>query len=482
MSEERQKTIESGNPGMSLGKQAMFGCGSLVLALLVFGGLYVMALKKEAEAISNGCRKAIIAVRAQDRSRPVLFGPAVKGNAVPHYQVLEWALGPRDEWKTKPPEGLPKTSLSFNQFKDFKPGLMLASAYLISDINSKPEDAAGWYEVADQDAPSAPETSKADMQAAIGFFKDFGEVIIGHVREGLRREECDWQFQYEQGAEAKIPNLITYRTVANLMAVSAHKDKDASRGLRTSLELMAWTNDVGRQPTLITGMIATAMRSIALMSIERMLRRPLTRAALQQALDTLKACGPMAVKPMFEGEKLWVHSEIARTLRGESTLGPQAASVSDRMANHWILSVWTWRVYDKYMDRSIAALDKPYSVCQQELAAADKTIEDHWNPAVRGMCSNVIQGVHHVLECNILYDLCLLGVAARLHALDQGQWPKSTEALSKYFKSLPQDRYEDGKKPYQLKLKEDGQLLIRCREAPHKGLRSLGLRISLGKN
>jgi hypothetical protein len=458
-----EETVPEQEKSTGCGKKIGLGCGAILLFLVFLFMLMHNSAVKTLDARVKKLKREIADHRKQDFSRAVLFGKARKGNAVWDYNALEWMMDTRKQWDTQKPANLPKTKYPKNYFESLKVPAYLHAAHLINSLEHDTESQSEWSaeqaRIKKRPMKKAQTKKQAQLTKAIAFHNKYGKDITRHIKEGLKRQNCDWQFEWEKGSSATIPNLMAQRTAASFMAYEAQLSPP-SEGLRLSLQILAFGKDLERQPTMIGGMIAIAVQAIGYQSVERALRRPLKRADYQLCIEVLNKLGHARGEAMVVSEQQSWEVTFA-SLAGYSLQpgrgmrdAPNEQALRDFPTAMQYLKFKVavnreWNQYSYYYGRflkiSQLALDKQEAAFHE----VQTELQESYTLIAKAVIPNLFEAFKHVREGNILRDLNLLGAAAHLYRKENGGWPKKTEALKAYLEGkVPMDLYTDGKTEY----------------------------------
>lgn len=492
-----------------VGKKLGLGCGSFLILFFAFVAyLYYHSDEQLTERVSL-LKKDIAKHRARDVSRAVIFGAARDGNAVWDYNAIEWMVGTRKDWETGEPAHLPKTQYAKDYFNTLKANIAVQTGILLKSLQENPSTQSEWSaqyrkkqspakttkklskeELAEKAEEAA--TRKQELAVALAFHKKHARHLIKHVQAGLQRKECDWEYQFERGVDAPLTNIIGVRCVANMMAYEAHL-ASPPKGNELSLQILAYAQDLEQHPTLIGRLVAIAIKAIAFQSLERVLRRPLSQSDLKRSLDVMQAFEAIDTRKMLDEERL-MFSVIFAYLGGFSISDEPLAENLDvskliglnddferSLLSMKIPLLREWNAYEDYYYRFQKVLELPITEQESAMEEVLEDLESSYTVLARQVIPNVVEACKQVNEINIMRDLILIGVSARLHRLITGQWPSKTSELAPYLKNkVPLDIHTGRKKEYALKA-SGLDLRISCAPPPYSGSRQLIIRIRAAK-
>lgn len=409
------KPTRSKLKGCCLGGVALIG-----VLLVAMVGANVSA-SKALDARLEEARQHIAAQHAaQDAPRPLLLGEPVEGNAVRDYEAIEWVI------RTASGDQLRRS------WQAAKPALPPGAEELAEQLKGKKYDhaLAGelWKHVDGGPAPSA---------AALAQFEAF-RPLTRFLRDGVRRSHCDWDTELEKGAMCEIADLVAMRTAANLLAYEAHLAGSADEAARMGLDLVQFGDDLGRGATLIHAMIAVAVRGLGLRSLEHTLSRPdLDADAARLVLTTLGRAGRFdgraAMASERTGFRVTILAMTGRSLTGdpadlrdEWSVGPGAALVASQ--GWWVSR--ELRVYDDFMERTVAAMELPYAGRGAASEALNAELERSWSIFAKLAVPNFVEAQASIDEVHVLTDVVRVLAAARLARLEEGAYPATIELLA----------------------------------------------------
>lgn len=441
-------------------KTCCLGSLGIVVALVLLFVILNLTASPGLDAKLEEVKADIQTRRTADaEARSSFLGDTVEGNAVHDYNGIEWVFAGGDteqmrmSWRTTEPvlpEGARElaTSLADTEYSLTVQSNMLAH-----------------MEKGEELTPEA----QAQFEAY--------RPLIAYVQQGLRKDHCDWEFQYERHVRAPIPNLLDVRNVANLLAFEAFTAEDSSDAVERALEIVAFGDDMCTQPTLIGLMIGIAVKSIGFESLERTLR---TRADLgvtdyQRVLDVLTRAPRTLVRPAMELEKLGFRACIlemtGRPLSDDpytgnffdvfamgSQLSDESGSVGTPLVGDWLLSR-ELEGYDSYMTQLIDICDKPL---QERQALADALVDDLTGSGhiiAQVAIPNLYEAGKVVDEVNLIQDLVRMLAAAHLHRLETGTFPSELADIQARLGAPTNDPFSADGNPLSLTL-EEGRL--RC--------------------
>lgn len=403
-------------------KKVLGGCGVLAVTGGVAFGLLVWrsdaALDRRAAAVPG----YIESLRARlHGERPVRWHEPLEGNALHDYVAVERLLTPRGGAR---PDLDPRAGLR---------NLFARSAEARRAGDPVPEE-------------------------AIDALATWGEAIE-HVRMGLRRPRCDWQTTFEHGAAVAVPDLVAARCAAELMAISAQLDPDATAAVRTGLEIVGYGEDLTRHGTLVGAMVGVAVQGVGVDSLESTLRsRTLPRSAYEEVISTLATIEPVDIGLPLEADRVAMNVEFARvTGRG---FGVPRGPLKDLRVFGPLFFEREWGGYERYMARLREAtlLRPPAREPAMETILSDLRASGLF--MARIALPNLAEAGGHADLAHAILELARMLAAAHLHRLENGDFPSDATALARFLGGeLPSDPFDPSASPLRYRLDGDD---VRC--------------------
>jgi hypothetical protein len=141
------------------------------------------------------------------------------------------------------------------------------------------------------------------FKASRKLFQQF-RPLLRYIRDGLSRGKCDWQVNWEKGANVDVPNLLQLRGAANMLSYEATL-QSPREGLQTGLEIVAFGEDCARHGSVIGAMIGVAIAHLGFQSLARTLERPgLEIGDYQRVIDALAAYRPPLGEDLLRAERV----------------------------------------------------------------------------------------------------------------------------------------------------------------------------------
>ncbi|HEX3146856.1 MAG TPA: hypothetical protein VHR66_02070 [Gemmataceae bacterium] len=163
-----------------------------------------------------------------------------------------------------------------------------------------------------------------------GQLKDYGGSALRQADHAARMEYADWNMlpqMREHGYMLLLPEIQQLRTLASALAVRGRGqlvDKDFEGATRTLKTLFALARHLGEYPTLITGLVGSAIAQIGLNLVEEFIQQPgapnlywALTAIPQPLVDVRKAVsaeriiGDATYGPLMDPKHVWSVDEIA---------------------------------------------------------------------------------------------------------------------------------------------------------------------------
>lgn len=443
-------------------RKVFLGC--LVLPILLFFSYQLITnllIQSRVEALNT----EIAAVKAESKRRPVLFGVAVPGNAVHDYQAIEWMTESRDSWKNSPPNHLPRTDYGQDFFSN-----------QVFDVG-KHSSILYRYAVMDSSIPY----SEIELKDAKAFYKQYGNSLIRHVREGLKKESSDWSSLRELGTFAFDVNFEVYHRLVDLMIYQATLENPEQQ-LKGILQALSFSVDLeidfwSRR----RAWPSNRMRVHA--ALQQVLQKSLSQSQLENLLDCLDRIGPPNEKRMLLTEIRSIDCAFAgyagypvRPLTKEEEGSilrmevPASFQIKAVFLREWVFS-------DDYLRQFINLSDLTLSARRKREQELNRQLNDSWTVFGKGGCLNSTPEFDVRTETEIHFDFVRIGAAARIFQLKTGAWPTQASELKNYFKKgVPKDPITDLKKDYQFS-KSGDDLVISTANSPYPEVKSASFKL-----
>ena len=404
-------------------------CGCLgVLLLLPAWGLaaYHRAgrlLDREHQRVSAEVAERRAALAAE---RPPVFGEPRPGNAADDYVAAFYLLSAGDpsarspRWQEDPPL-VPASAVAIaQQLEGCKP----VDALMSSEI----------YAHLDTGAPI-----KSTTLAVIASYRP----ALRFVREGAHRERCSWDFPWQDGWNADVPNLIDVRTLGGLLALEAEQDSDPRRALRGGLELLGFARDLGRHPSLISRMIGVALSQAGVRSLCQTYGRPgLEREDYELAARALARLAPNPTDEAFVNERLLTRINLLA-----DSGRPLQSGVHSSLGGLYqfdLVAAWELANLERIDRRTRALLSGPRGPRLAGFRQLEREVEGAPSLLLEVYRANWSEAQDHIWEERAALDAARVLAAAHLYRLEQGRFPASSEALVPRLGQVPRDRFGEG--------------------------------------
>jgi hypothetical protein len=413
---------------------ALLGCGVVRLVGIAAFGHGSWRASRSLDARAAALAEEIAALRDGATTRAVPHEVATPGNAADEHLAAVWLLGP-DPQATRPP-ALPASAPRGDPDAIFERVL-------------KPVDAA----LADLDAGGAP------SPAALALLRDHA-AAIQRVRDGVRRERCDWGVRYEDGSAHALPNLVAVRVAAKLLALSAAAEPDPTEAARRCLDVLAFGRDLEAGATMLHVMVGSAVKVDGAHALERLLRaRGLPRAAYEEALASLAVTGPTDLALGLAGERLLLQAELAHLAsRGLSLRvapadsGGYGGALLVQYGGPMLLDrEWGGAADALLRAQQVAALPRAQRAAAQQAFEAE--LASSWLIVAALAVPDATSAAEAIDRQEALVQALRLLVAAHLHRLDAGDFPADAAPLARYLGgALPVDPFRADGGPLTLRV------------------------------
>lgn len=432
-------------------RNCALGCFGL-LVLLGLGGVAAnFAASSKLQARRAGVAQEVLALQqASAQPRPPLLGGAGSDeNAVVDYNGLMWALTKSDpssrplSWRDRPPT-LPQDIAAVTDQVDERVKFDWALVGECAKSFQPTAPGAG--------PPPTPSAGAQQLYQAL-------RPALRYVRDGVGRQRCDWEVEWERGVAIEVPNLLMIRAVANLLGYEA-TTQPPREALETGLTLVAFAHDVERHGTLVATMIGLAVRRLGYQSLAHTLgREGLSDADLDRLVEVLAREQRIDQTALLKTEKLGFvvtilamggHplSEDARQAdySGDHELGPIAAFA--------FLQERELAAYEAFMDRAIAILELPAEQQASARAQLSQDLESSTTLLARVAVPNLDSALATVDEIENGAAKLRVLVAAERHRRKTGAFPSQLSELQGSLGELPLD--PRSRKPLSYRLDADG--------------------------
>jgi hypothetical protein len=398
----------------------------LAVVAALSGGAYVYLdyqsdklLDERAEA----AREAVADWKARsrlDRAPLPALGEPRQGNAVDHYQVLTWVLGPY--------EGMPK------------PAAETALAR-----------GAEWDTTVLGDLEQAVKVGGEAGPKAEAFATEFAE-LAEHIRQGARSTWVDWEFPVEQGLLAKLPSLLALRGAALILAHQALRADDPQAAARDGLAIVVLGHDLAQLPDLLGRAIGRSLVETGCRSLARTLGREDCDAATCRLV--LEAAAALPEFPVLTSgqQKLWIEVSMAQ-IGGRWPEAPieteDLSSLSHVQVELWDLNLARESSHlDEFYKASQAEDEKPYVEARASHGALVEALEQTDSQLVSVMFVDQLRIRGNLMSAWVLQDMVRVHAAARLRWIEDAAYPADQATLAELLGgALPVDPFVEGAPP-----------------------------------
>ncbi|MDF1663465.1 MAG: hypothetical protein P1V97_16965 [Planctomycetota bacterium] len=438
--------------------------GCLLLPIFLVVSYHIVTdflIKQRVDAL----KEEIAEVKAASKLRPVLFGEAIPGNAVHDYQAIEWMMDSREAWKAAPPSHLPKTDYGQNYFQN--PGLDpgMYSSILYS------------YAVKDSSIPY----SKIELKEAKAFYEKYGSSLIRHIRNGLRKDSCDWTLGSGLETIHRDPSFHVYRSVADLIIYEATLSKNPTQELNGILELLAFASDIEKD---FCGevRIGSEIRVLAYSALNRILQQTLSQSNTERLISTLGKIGRFNQRIAILGRSRWIDCAFAAyagypldpcLIEDEMILANLEVPITFEI-KAVLLSEWTY--FDDFISQHIELLELPLNLRRKRASELYSRAQGSWATLTKVMGPDWINHKQEIKD-RIQFDFIQIAAAARLFQLKNDRWPKQVSELTIYLKrGVPKDPLTNLKDDYQLTL-NGADLVLSTTKSPYPDLKGASFKL-----
>ncbi|HBP16559.1 MAG TPA: hypothetical protein DEA08_02035, partial [Planctomycetes bacterium] len=415
-------------PNPRLRHGVRFGCAVVLLLLPAWGAAAHLRARKDLDA-ALAAAKSEVASRSQhlQGSRAPVFGAPTPGNAADDYVAALYVLSagtPKqrpERWQEDPP-------------------LVPASAVLLAQQleRAQPITPAMSGELYRHLSKGAPLTSAT--QAVVGSYLP----VLQFLREGVHRERCVWDFPWEEGWGAAVPNLISVRILGGLLAFHSQNDADPRRALRTDLELLGFAADLTLQPPLITQVIAVGLIDTGCKSLCKTLARPdLSREDYLLALEAVGRIQLVPTQRTLDDENLLTRISLLAD-SGRKVL-PGAQGSMGGLYELDVFGAWELRNLQRVYERTRTLLRAP----RPERLAGLRRLEEELE-GTRSIVLGIAQPDWSLAQDQVWGARMTLAsarvlVAAHLYRCEHGRFPARLEELRALLGgNLPADLFGEG--------------------------------------
>jgi hypothetical protein len=434
MSEEQATNQEGKEP--ESGGGGCRNCCLGFLVLLIVGLITLVVLNANAGARLDARLKlageevAALEKEAKERRATVLGSPANDDNAAVYYQGLEWVLTVGDEdsrresWTKQRPQLPADIDAMVEKTKDprGKPVDLVGTSMLIQEIQLR---------VKVEDSPEA-QAKRAAAQAAFERVRP----ALRYVQAGLKCGTCDWAVQWKRGMNAEILNLRVMRSVANLLAYEATL-QSPQEALQTGLQIVAFSQDIAHQGTVIGSMVGVAVAEIGFQSLAHtMSREGLAASDYQRVVSALSGYqGTVKMDSLLAGERMSgvvTALELSgRPLAPEEVLEGEESSAEGVAFGVALLGARELEGYEYFLGREIEISRMPLERREAARQAMEQELEDSYYVVARIAIPNLsaLRARFRVLEAQGRITRVL--AAAHLVRLDTGSFPAKVQDLAK---------------------------------------------------
>ena len=456
MEQEPGQVVVMGSPPSKAPRNCAAGCLGLVVLSVVGVGVASFSANRKLEARQQAAAARVLALgeAAAAPRAPLLQSEAAgadardEANAVVDYNGLQWAMSQGDDkrvseaWRRRRPtlpEDVEAVVAQIQGSKEFDYGLAVGlDEYLDPRIAT----------------PLTP-SARAEFERFL--------PATRYVRAGVARGRCDWETRWEQGIEVEIPNLLQFRSAANILAYEA-TTQEPREALETGLVIVAFGDDVERHGTLIASMISIALRSVGYRSLAHTMGRAgLEERDYQRVLDVLARQRWMTSTEVIERESLSGEISILRLgghpleVNGSRDQPTEAPPGANFLAALPFLQEREIEGYVGFMERAAQVEALPegersaaWDRLEQDLSESSYMFAKLATPNLRWVGMTVS-------ESRATSDATRALAAAHILRLREGSFPARLSALTPLLGALPADPSRPGQ-PLTYRL--EGEILV----------------------
>ena len=417
------------------------GCLGLLLLLVVGGGVAASSANRRLDARVQAVTSRIQALNeAAARPRPTLLGPSQdEADAGADYNGLQWALARGDT------ASLPKS------WAQQRPALPASIEAVVAKIGGEGQiDYAALVGFDDHLDPRLRTPLSAKSVAELERFLP----ATAYVRSGVTRSRCDWQTRWERGWELEVPSLLLLRFGAYLLAYEA-TTLPPREALETGLVILAYSEDVALQGTLIGTMMAIKIREIGVRSLAHSMSRPgLKVADYQRVLDVVARLRWSPPAELIRRESLGGEVTIlavgGRQIdlgRGSAADGPSDFELPAAARAFASLSFFQERElsgYTEFLERAARVEELPRDQRGAAWEELGRDLEGSTSLFARLATPNFGGLWIKINETHARCDAARVLAAAHLARLSTGAFPPTLEALGSALGELPEDPHREG--------------------------------------
>lgn len=439
-----EDTAELEETGESLTEIQTRGCrkalfwGCLPVLLLtgsVYGVLHFQMLSTR-EVLAQQAERDLAELKSRSHVVPALLSPEKPGNGADFFLAAEWCISSRPGLDDPPKALVDHPVVTAFQANRALSTWRDATRLFRSDVSalSPPKALMGklGLSVTKPRSGTAKPLTKAEAAELQRSLK-LGELL----REGARRTKADWGSRLERGFTTPIPNLLHLRVLARLLHEHARRSPPAE-ALDDGLAVLALGMSVAEADLLITAMVGVAIEIDGYRLIEEALCRPQTRETLERTLAVLAKVRRPSAAHLLECERIVSGAGLApiagRRLAGQPK-SMEVDSISgtglgEKLRNNPVVMTREWARYDATMRRMRQALKKPKPLRDKELQEINAELEESWSFVSRMLIINVQGADEQLVEAELARRCVQVLVAAQLHRLEAGAFPKQLKDLA----------------------------------------------------
>lgn len=423
---------EEGGPGC---RSCAGSClGILILFGLTFGLLSANASARLDAKVSEVSQEILDLQEAGDQRRSTILGaPANDQNAVADYNGFMWVMSPESgyppSWRESPPPLPTDVEDMIRRVDPGRKGLDSVDTAFLSPA-FEPNFSLEALE---------PSTKKRFLSSQKNF-KRF-RPLLRYIRDGLSRGRCDWQVNWEKGASLEIPNLLTVRGAANMLAYEA-TILPPRESIQNGLEIVAYGEDCGRHGTVIGSMIGVAIVHIGLKSVALSLSRPgLESSDYQRVIDTLAKYRSPSAEELLHAERVSVvvtllqisgrYVDQSRRPEGNPLAGyGQGGDLGEILLGWDLTQSRELEGFERYHERGREIARLPRAERRRASERLDEEMQEEWFLIANNLNLNVHSFVDQLEMAEGMARVVRALAAAHQVRLQTGAFPTRIQALA----------------------------------------------------
>ncbi len=297
------------------------------------------------------------------------------------------------------------------------------------------------------------------------------------LHEGSLKADCNFDLAYEKGPDMLLNHLVHMRIITRhaLAVAKLHEmEGQPEQAVEIHGDVLRMAAHLDEDKLLISGLVGTAIVSMALNDVEGFLSRQPDEEAIELLLGRVSRipAKPFNVAEYIRAEALIWGDWGIRTLPTELDGSPGPGAEHFVPSQPWKIepekreeAVRKWvEEYRRVMSEFAANLEKPYQEARVAIREQEKTWESPEAKMKNPLISLVLPAVSRAADSLTLPEaklgMCRILCAASLVKARSGKYPKAIDELAEFFPDgFPVDPFTGKGYTYRL---EDGMPYIRC--------------------